>query len=123
MVGYQAGAARRAITPLQEWIDNGDVWLWGYGEPYRALPCAGVADGLDARVVCVRDEHGMTAVLITADLGALDPAMTEGVRSRLATAHGLAPEQVVLNVSHTHSAPTAVSIPTWQPGVADARSE
>ena len=120
---YQAGAARRDITPPQAWIDDGLIWLWGYGEPHRATPCRGVADGLDARVVCLRDDDGSTAVLVTLDVGALDPATTDQVRERLAAAHGLAPEQVCVNVSHTHSAPTAVSIPTWQPGVADARAD
>ena len=120
-MSFEASAARRNITPLQEWIDAGLIWLWGYGD--RSAPCSGVADPLDARAVCIRDDDGGTAVLITADVGALDPATTEHVRARLGAAHGLARSQVCLNVSHTHSAPVAASIPTWQPGVAEARAD
>jgi hypothetical protein len=120
-VGYEAGAARRDITPPQEWIDAGLIWLWGYGT--RSTPCTGVADPLDARAVCIRHGDGGAAVLISADVGALDPAMTERVRSRLEASYGFARSQVALNVSHAHSAPVAASIPTWQPGVAVARAD
>ena len=120
-MGYEASAARRDITPPQEWIDGGLIWLWGYGD--RSAPCSGVADPLDARVVCIRDDDGGTVVFVTADVGALDPATTERVRTRLEASHGLARSQVCLNVSHTHSAPVAASIPTWQPGVAEARAD
>ena len=105
-MSYEASAALRDITPPQEWIDGGLIWLWGYGD--RSGPCSGVADPLDARAVCIRDDDGGTAVLITADVGALDPATTEQVRARLEASHGLARSQVCLNVSHTHSAPVAV---------------
>jgi hypothetical protein len=120
-VGFQAGAARRDITPPPDWIDAGLIWLWGYGN--RSAPCTGVADPLDTRAVCIRDDDGRVCVLVTADIGALDPATTEQVRARLEASHGLTGPHVALNVSHTHSAPTAVSIPTWQPGVADARAD
>ena len=120
-MGYEASAAWRDITPPQEWIDGGLIWLWGYG--YRTGPCTGVADPLEARAVCIRDDDGGATVLVTADVGALDPATTERVRERLAATHGLARSQVGINVSHTHSAPVAASIPTWQPGVAEARPE
>ncbi len=45
-MSFEASAARRNITPPQEWIDAGLIWLWGYGD--RSAPCSGVADPLDA---------------------------------------------------------------------------
>ena len=120
-MGFQAGAARRDITPPQDWIDAGLIWLWGYGD--RSAPCSGVADPLDARAVCIRDDDGAHR---RADHGRRRRPRSgddRAGRARLEASHGLARSQVGLNVSHTHSAPVAASIPTWQPGVAEARAD
>ena len=113
---YLAGVGRRDITPPAEWIDAGRIWLWGFGD--RTAPCSAVLDPLDVRALAVRDDGGATAILVSVDVGALDPASTDRIRQRVAAEHGIAGEYVCVNVSHTHNAPVFVSIPTWQPGVA-----
>src|SRR5262245_7794198 len=118
MAGFEVGVGKRDITPPTEWIAVQRIYLWGYGNRYD--PCSGVRDRLEVRTMALRDEQGSTAVLITADLGALAPATTERIRARVADAHDIPGEYVCLNVSHTHCAPVFASIPTWQSGVAEA---
>lgn len=115
MAYYRAGVATRDITPSDDLINAGRIWLWGYGN--REAACTGVLERISARALAIRDAAGTTVVLVSADLGALDPAMTDVVRSRVTAAHGIPGEYVCINVSHTHGAPVAATIPTWQLGV------
>jgi len=118
---FGVGAASRDITPSPQLLAGGRVWLWGYGEDYvpaRMNPCTTVRDPLQARAVVIRDADGSEAVVVTADLGSLEYGLTESVRSRVTAAHGLPPEALCVNVSHTHSAPAISTIPTWWHGPA-----
>jgi hypothetical protein len=45
-------------------------------------------------------------VLVTTDLVGFDSDLTDEVRKRVGLSRGLAPEEVLINASHTHSAPT-----------------
>lgn len=120
MATFEAGIGKREITPPAEWIAANRIYLWGYGETLRNVPCSGVRDALEVRVLAIRDDQGSAVMLIAVDLGALGPITTERIRMRVADAHSIAGEYVCLNVSHTHTAPVFASIPTWQPGVAEA---
>jgi hypothetical protein len=113
---YQAGAAVRDITPSSALLEAGRIWLWGYGN--RDTPCKQVLEPIDARALVVCDDSGNSIVLVSIDIGALDPTMTAAVKARVAAAYnGLSAEYVCVNASHTHGAPVVVSIPTWQLGV------
>jgi neutral/alkaline ceramidase-like enzyme len=120
MGNYQAGVAIRDTTPSQDLLSEGRIWLWGYGD--RTEPCSGVADDvhqrLSTRALVLRDSGGSRVVLASIDIGALDPAMTARVKTRVAAANpSLSAEYICLNVSHTHCAPVGAEIPTWQLGV------
>ncbi len=121
MAYYKAGVATRDITPSNELINAGRIWLWGYGG--RTVPCMDVRDSLSVRALVIQDAQENTIILVSADLGALDPAMTATVRSRIGARHGVAGGSICINVSHTHGAPVPVTIPTWQLGVANADPE
>ncbi len=118
MAYFRAGVATRDITPAQDLITAGRIWLWGFGN--REAACEGVYQRISARALAIRDTAGATIVLVTLDLGALDPAMTAAVRARITAAHGIAGEYICINVSHTHGGPVAATIPTWQLGVGKA---
>ena len=121
MSAFNVGAAVRDITPPDAWIQDGRIWLWGFGS--RTEPCAGIHDRLSARALAVRDKRGDSVVLVSVDLGALDPATTASVRARVERSHGIPGASVCLNVTHTHGAPAVVSIPTWAVGFATADAE
>ncbi len=118
---FHAGVATRDITPPDALIGSGRIYLWGFGT--RTQPCAGIHDRLGARTLTVRDYAGARMVLVSADLGALDPAMTASMRSRIERSHGVPSAFVCINVTHTHGAPSVISIPTWAPGVSTADPE
>ncbi|MGI9169369.1 MAG: hypothetical protein ACR2FH_04235 [Caulobacteraceae bacterium] len=116
MTDFLAGAAIRVTTPSPALLSADRTWLWGYGD--RAGPCRRVDQDLNARALAIADPLGGRVVLISADIGALDRAMTDRVKARIAAAHpDLGPARICLNVSHTHYAPVAATIPTWQLGV------
>ncbi len=133
MTSYLAGAAVRSIAPSPSMIAAGRIWLWGLGS--RTDPCDGIRNDITVRAIALRDPAGHSIALVSADVGALDPATTRAVRDRLGRAYrkthvirpggfnGLEPECVCINVSHTHSAPVAATIPTWQLGVGTADAE
>ena len=91
-----AGAARVDISPSQS------VRMMGYAS--RKSESEGVAQPIHARALALGDGTN-AAVLITADNCILPGWITEEVRRRLGAKAGIAPERVVLSVSHTHSAP------------------
>ncbi|HEY1301771.1 MAG TPA: neutral/alkaline non-lysosomal ceramidase N-terminal domain-containing protein [Stellaceae bacterium] len=118
---YQAGAAVRDITPPPELLAAKKIWLWGYGN--RTSPCVGVHSRLSARALAIRDQDDNTVVLVALDTGMLAPEMTARVRARATQAFAIPPENICINVSHTHGAPVTVSTPTWQLGAALAQTE
>src|SRR4051794_16078042 len=107
---FDVGVGCVDITPPQTSIHRGQVWLWGYAS--RTTPCTGVLDPLEARALVVRDDADATAIFVTLDVGALAPASTERICTRIADSSGVSSEYICVNVSHTHTAPAFVSIPT-----------
>jgi hypothetical protein len=67
---------------------------------------AGTPNDLMASALAISDSSGRTVVLIGVDVLGFDPDLVEDVRARLHFGYGLAPEDVLLNASHTHTAPT-----------------
>ena len=112
---YRAGVAVRDTTPSAALLAAG-IWLWGYGN--RDVACFKVDQDLSTRALAIQDSGGRTIVLVSIDIGALDPAMTARIKARVASVFpALSAEYVCLNASHTHSAPVGATIPTWQLGV------
>jgi hypothetical protein len=114
---YRVGVSKFDITPPLSWIEAGRIYLWGYG--FRTKPADSIRDRLWVRALAVEDESGARIVLVSLDSCAVDQAFTTAVRSRLFVSRNLPHRCLAINLTHTHSAPVAVSIPTWNPG-ADA---
>ena len=95
--GWKAGLAKAVITPTQP------VWLSGYSGRDH-LPDGKVHD-LFAKAAALESEDGTRLVIVTCDLGSMDPAITAAVSREVDQQYGLPRESLVLNVSHTHCAP------------------
>jgi hypothetical protein len=94
-----AGTARSNITP--DW----PVMLAGFGQ--RTTPSSGINDPIFAKALYL--VSGANALLIvTADLLCIPAPLGRAVISAVAAQTGLAPEQVCVCASHTHSAPMPV---------------
>jgi neutral ceramidase len=101
VTGWRAGVARVTITPEKS------MWLAGYGA--RNRPSEGTLHDLWAKALAVEDANGKQAVLVTTDLLGIPKNMSDRIRERLKEKFNLSKSQVILNSSHTHTAPVLQS--------------
>lgn len=95
--GWRVGLAQVCTTPEEP------LWLAGYRA--RSRPSEGVLDDLYAQALALEDAEGHRAVLLTVDLCAMRTPTLDEVRRRITKRTGLAREQVLVSLSHTHSGP------------------
>jgi neutral ceramidase len=95
---WKAGAAKVSITPSQP------IWMAGYDA--RTKPSEGVLRDIYAKALALQDDSGATTVLVAVDLVGVAPSITGGIVER-AKKLGITRERLLINASHTHSAPSA----------------
>ena len=93
---YKVGYSRVDISPTEP------VPLMGYGNPIRRIS-GPVLDPLYATCVAIGDEEGNTILMIGVD--STVPNYTGYIREEVSKATGVPEERIVINVTHTHSAP------------------
>ncbi len=93
------GLSTVCITPSEP------VWLYGYATEKRYRPYEGIEHDLHAKALAIKDAHGHKTVLVTADLCVMRKPLAERVAARIARRTGLSPEDILVNLSHTHSGP------------------
>lgn len=128
---YKVGIAHRDITPTRDEFDSKKLYLWGFDGVNRAdngdaldehnQPLGNnyvtqTRDPLRVTALSIEASNG-TVVLVALDIGALSEEMTAQIRTAVQSHHNIPPENVCINVSHAHSAPTVVSMPTWAKGI------
>lgn len=94
---WKAGVAKVIITPSEP------VWMAGYAG--RNGPSDGVLTDLFARILALTDADQRRLVIVSLDLIELPGALRERLLTMVLKKHGLKPEQILLNVSHTHGGP------------------
>ena len=94
---WQAGAAKRAITP------TAPMWMAGYA--HRDHPAEGQLTELWAKALCLQDESGSRGVVITLDLIGIDRALSQAICQQVIDKYGLTRSQIALCTSHTHTGP------------------
>jgi hypothetical protein len=94
---WKAGVATRKLTP------SGPIWMAGYAN--RTAPSTGVDLDVFAKALALDDGQGGRVVIVTLDLVAVPLALRTFVEQECATKFGLKPNEILLNASHTHSAP------------------
>ncbi len=95
--GYQAGVARVKITPEKP------IWLTGYAS--RTHPSDGVLMDIWVKALAIQDDKGSRVVIVTTDLIGLSRSMSDLVAARIEKQYGLERSRLLLNSSHTHTAP------------------
>ena len=85
----EVGAARVDVTPTAEQLPD---------------LMTGVHDPLYARAIVIRNGADLAA-LISVDAGSVSNELWQTVTQALETEHGIAPDNVLISASHTHSAP------------------
>jgi hypothetical protein len=93
----KAGLARAIITPEQS------TWLSGYAA--RTKPSEGKLHDIWVKALALEDERGNRVVLVTSDILGFSREVAEVIAERAQQQFSLRREQLMLNSSHTHSAP------------------
>ncbi len=99
------GFAKIDITPRV------GVELCGFG-PFINRHSVFVRDRLWARAMAM-EQGGRRLVLISCDLVGVSTAVTRRVRELIGAASGLAPQDVMVHCTHTHSGPTTCNLVGW----------
>jgi neutral ceramidase len=94
---WKAGAAAVKITP--------DKPMWMAGFASRTKPSEGVELDLFAKALALEDAGGKRLAFVTMDLIGIPQKLRKVVEDACAGKYQLAPENLVLNASHTHSGP------------------
>lgn len=94
---WKAGVAKAVITPTES------IWMAGYGD--RNHPSDGVLRDLYVKALALEAEPGKPSVIVTADLLGFPREISDAVASECEKRFGLKRDRLVLNASHTHSAP------------------
>ena len=98
---WHAGAARVSITPVEP------VWMAGYAA--RPGPSEGVLGELEARALVLDDASGRRLVVVTLDLIEIPESLRDRIAAMAADRHALGPDELLVNVSHTHGGPMVSS--------------
>lgn len=94
---WKAGVAKVNITP------NQSMWMAGYA--FRDHPSEGKRTDLWAKALALEDLSGKQIVFISMDLAAISKSIVDEVKSRAEKEFNLKKDQIILNVSHTHTGP------------------
>lgn len=94
---WQVGVASVKITP------KGPMWMAGYAN--RTKPSDGVDLDIFAKALAVDDGAGGRVVMVTTDLVSIPLSLRQFVERECGQRYGLKPDEILLNASHTHSAP------------------
>ena len=96
-----AGIARKIITPPPGTL------LFGYPHERRGDV---VADDLNATALVLQNDSS-TVALVSLDICVIDEEETTKIREAAATQTGIAPENITVHATHTHSGPATIT--TW----------
>ena len=112
---WKAGVSSVKITP------EGPAWMAGYAS--RNKPSDGVEHDLFAKSLVIQDAAGETLVMVTLDLISVPGPLRAHIEDKLKQSHGLKPENLLMNCSHTHSGPEIRTTGTALDGLDPERRE
>ena len=110
-MAWKVGVAEIDITPPV------GVWLTGYAA--RTHPCTDIHDDLLAQALVVENSDGERAALVSIDLIALTNEQVSQIRRLVRQWTGIPPHRLLLNCSHTHSAPAIGELAAPWMGIPD----
>ncbi len=94
---WKAGASSAVITPKTP------MWMAGYAS--RTKPSEGTETDLFAKALVLEDVSGSRIAILTADLVSIPREVRLATAGRVQKTHGISPERLLINVSHTHCGP------------------
>lgn len=94
---WKAGIATVVITPEHS------IWMAGYAG--RKKTSEGKVHDLYAKALALEDSQGTRLVVVTADLLGFSRSLRDWLEKEVGRRYQLAPEELLLNASHTHCGP------------------
>lgn len=94
---WKAGTASAVITP--------ETLMWMGGYAARKAPAEGAEMDLFAKALVLEDGEGGRVAILTADLIGVPRDVRLATAEQVAARHGIPPERLLINVSHTHCGP------------------
>ena len=94
---WKAGAAKTVITPA------GRMWMAGYAS--RKHPAFGTSSDLYCKALYLEDPEGNAGLVITLDLVGIARSLSQEWCQAIGRRWGIRRDQILINVSHTHSGP------------------
>ena len=94
---WKAGVAKTDITPTEP------IWLAGYGA--RTKPSEGVLQNIFVKCVALQSPDGTPSAFVTSDLLGFPKDIADEITRECLDKYKLPRERLILNASHTHSAP------------------
>ena len=94
---WKAGVAATVITPHRP------LQMAGYAA--RKEPAEGTEQDLFAKALAIEDSQGRRIVIVTLDLIGVIDRLREVVSAQVEKQHGLHPDALMMNASHTHCGP------------------
>ncbi|MFA0749397.1 neutral/alkaline non-lysosomal ceramidase N-terminal domain-containing protein, partial [Fervidibacter sp.] len=110
-MGWKVGFGEVDITPPI------GVWLTGFAA--RTKPCDDIHDPLSARALVLENGQGQRAAILALDLIALTDEQVATIRQLVREWTGIQPQNLLINCSHTHSAPAIGQLAPSSMGIAD----
>ncbi len=110
---WKAGVASVVVTP--------EKFLFMAGYAARKKPAEGKVQELFAKALALEDAQGHRLVIVTSDLIGIAQPVRWAVAERVRKAHGLGPEALLMNASHTHCGPSMRSSPVAEEDLANPR--
>jgi len=94
---WKAAAAKASITPTES------MWMAGYAS--RTKPSEGVCQELFAKCTILEDAKQQRLAIVALDLIGVPRSLRLKLEARVKEQHGLDPQWLLLNASHTHCGP------------------
>ena len=106
---HQVGFASLDITPAQQLIDEGDVYMGGYGLWTTRGAAESVHDPLKASAVCISDSTNDLCIVILDSLG-LSGQITNIIGTKINSITGIPVDNIFVGATHTHAAPDLLGL-------------
>lgn len=94
---WKAAAASEIITP--------DEFMWMAGFGFRNKPADGKLSDVRVKILALEDQNGKRVLMISLDLCAIEKPFSEALPLLLSRKFNFSRDEIIINVSHTHSGP------------------
>ena len=94
---WKAGVAKEVVTPQEP------MWMAGYAS--RNKPFEGKVHDLYVKALALQSPDGNRIVFVTSDLISVPRPIRDAFEKAVGEKHGLKPESLMMNCSHTHCGP------------------